>query len=210
MKKKIFDALKTSYSNLGLGDDFLRTHAAVLDATGLVTDENLADIVAKQKDSLEERQKEFDRARTAKAELEKKLKEAEEKLAANGGEPKDEPKDDGNIPQWAKDMQAKMDELVKENNNLREKNEQAEAEKSAAERMEKIIAKAKELGISEGRIKQGFVIAEDADDTTINAYLSEVRTYEVAAGLQNENGFKPSTSKEAEAQEAKAWAEMLP
>ena len=210
MKKKIFDALKTSYSNLGLGDDFLRTHAAVLDATGLVTDENLSDIVAKQKDSLEEKQKEFDRARTAKTELEKKLKEAEEKLAANGGEPKDEPKGGEDIPQWAKDMQAKMDELVKENSNLREKSEKAEAEKSAAERLEKIIAKAKELGISEGRIKQGFVIAEDADDNTINAYLSEVRTYEVAAGLQNENGFKPSTSKEAEAQEAKVWAEMLP
>lgn len=55
MKEKIFYALKQSYSSLGLGDSVLMALAATLDATDIVTDENLADnyLVSLQKHGIE-------------------------------------------------------------------------------------------------------------------------------------------------------------
>lgn len=49
MKEKIFQALKQAYSNLGLSDDIFQGHSEALEATGLVTEDNLATIVAAQK-----------------------------------------------------------------------------------------------------------------------------------------------------------------
>ena len=46
MKQKIFQALKQAYPQLGLSDEILSSHAAMLEA--FVTDENLSDVVAKQ------------------------------------------------------------------------------------------------------------------------------------------------------------------
>ena len=46
MKQKIFQALKQAYPQLGLSDEILLSHAAMLEA--FVTDENLSDVVAKQ------------------------------------------------------------------------------------------------------------------------------------------------------------------
>lgn len=43
MKEKIFQALKLAYSNLGLSDEILQGQADALSASGLVTDDNLAD-----------------------------------------------------------------------------------------------------------------------------------------------------------------------
>lgn len=54
---KIFNKLKTSYSHLGLGDDILRSHATMLAATGLVTEENLETIIVAQSDYLSGLQK---------------------------------------------------------------------------------------------------------------------------------------------------------
>lgn len=84
MKEKIFYALKQSYSSLGLGDSVLMALAATLDATDIVTDENLADIVSKQSTALEAIQKSNDKraadaAAKAKRDADKALAD---KLAA--------------------------------------------------------------------------------------------------------------------------------
>lgn len=210
MKDKLFNALKTAYSNLGLGDEYLKSHAAMLGVTGLVTDENLADVVAKQKEVLEERQREFDRARSAKSELEKKLRETEEALKANGGEPKDEPKEGNDKePEWARKLREQFEASEKRVAELKEKAEKEAAERAKGEREAKILAKARELGITKERIEQGFVIADDADDAAINAYLSGVRTHEVSMGLEKKDAFMGASSEDKIAEEARQWAEKL-
>ena len=57
MKDTIFQKLKQAYSPLGLGDAILMARAEMLDALGFVTEDNVDDVVAKQKSSLEALQK---------------------------------------------------------------------------------------------------------------------------------------------------------
>ena len=76
MVEKIFNALKQEFSYLGLGDSVLRPYAESLGACGFVTDDNLNDVVSKQKSSLEAIQKANDK-RAADA-----MKTAEEKAEA--------------------------------------------------------------------------------------------------------------------------------
>ena len=63
---QIFSLLKTSYSNLGLGDEILQAHADMLAKTGFVTADNAKAIVEAQKPYLENLQKQND-ARATKA-----------------------------------------------------------------------------------------------------------------------------------------------
>lgn len=60
MKDKIFQKLKQGYSRLGLGDEVLQAHAESLAATGLVTDENIDNVVNAQKGFLEGLQRNYD------------------------------------------------------------------------------------------------------------------------------------------------------
>lgn len=61
MTKKIFEQLKQAYHSLGLGDAMLQAQAEALNATGLVTDDNIASIVSSQKSWLESLQKNNDK-----------------------------------------------------------------------------------------------------------------------------------------------------
>lgn len=69
------------------------------------------------------------------------------------------------------DSRTSLEEQVKA---LVEKNSAAEAAQAKAAREAKILAKAKELGVPDWRIKEGFVIAEDATDEAIAETLSTV------------------------------------
>jgi len=79
MKQKIFQALKTSYSQLGLGDEILQERADALAKLGLVTDDNLNVVISAQGDYLAKLQKLNDkRVNDAVA---KTKKEAEDEAA---------------------------------------------------------------------------------------------------------------------------------
>lgn len=80
-----------------------------------------------------------------------------------------------------KSLKTTLEALQKGNKELEEYKAQAEKEKAdrekaqaAADRKAKIENKAKELGIPEYRIKEGFVIADDADDAAIETHLSGI------------------------------------
>ena len=84
MKQKIFQKLKTSYSQLGLGDEILQEHAEALAKLGLVTDDNLDAVVSVQGDYLAKLQKLNDkRVNDAVA---KTKKEAEDEAAKKKAE----------------------------------------------------------------------------------------------------------------------------
>lgn len=64
MKDKIFQQLKQKYSNLGLAEEVLKSVAESLEATGIVTDENLETVVAGQGVMLKSYQSSIDKVRT--------------------------------------------------------------------------------------------------------------------------------------------------
>jgi len=163
---------------------------------GVVTDENLSVIVSAQKSFLEGLQKSTDKRVTdaiakAKQEREAELKAEEEKNrkaeeeAKRKAEEEKRLKQNKEIPDWYKTEKAKADELLealkrnsdemrKSVDDLRTENENLKKEKAASARKNLIVSKAKELGIPEYRIDEGFNIADDADEAGITEYLTKV------------------------------------
>ena len=172
MKEKIFQALKLAYVNLGLSDEILQGQADALAAIGLVTDDNLATVVQGQKAFLASLQSGIDKRVTDA------VNKAKEKEAASGGEQnKQQPNEE---PEWFKQYKQQQEERF---SSLQEENETFKAEKLRAERNALISSKAKELGIPEWRMKEGFAITDEMDETAINTYLSGVKQNIVTLSL---------------------------
>lgn len=218
MKEKIFNALKQAYSHLGLGDEFLTAHADALAASSLVTDENLANVVAAQKSALEFAQKANDKRAAeaqkkildekakAEAELKKKLEDAQRQIDELKKKTTDTPPDPNkDKDEYRKELDAFYEKMRKEReeelaklqkqiadmgnsnveltNQLKKMQEQKateDAERAKAERQSFILSKAKEIGLPEWRIKQGFSFADDMDEAkiteTLTGYANDIKT----------------------------------
>lgn len=113
MKTKIFNALKTSYAHLGLGDEILQEHAGALASLGLVTDDNLSAVVTAQSDYLSKLQKLNDKRVTdAVDKLKKEQEEAAAKKAAEEAEAKKKAEEEAKAKQEAEEK-AKAEEEAK-------------------------------------------------------------------------------------------------
>ena len=189
MKTKLFNALKQEHSKLGLSDEVLQAYADSLASTGLVTDENLATVSKGQETALKAYQSSIDKERTERANIKKELDE----LKAKGGDPKPA---DPQPPKPADDLDAKFnayfDSKVKP---IQDELNAYKDKESKAARQSLILGKAKELGIPEWRINEGFTIADDADETSINTTLSGIKQNIVTAGLETSKGFPIDTNK---------------
>lgn len=203
MKEKIFQALKLAYTNLGLSDEILQGHADALTVTGLVTDDNLATVVQGQKTFLSSLQSGIDKRVTDAV---NKAKEKGGEAASGGEQTKTQPNNEE--PEWFKQYKQQQEERF---SSLQKENETFKAEKSRAERNTLISSKAKELGIPEWRMKEGFAITDEMDETAINTYLSGIKQNIVTAGLEKkDSAFPLSTPAEKSKELAKQWAESLP
>lgn len=200
MRNKLFSRLKQEYSHLGLGDSVLQAHAEALNAMGLVTEDNLDIVISSQKTFLENLQKEND----------KRASDAYNK-AKNAKE--DGTKNDADVPEWYKTEKAKNDKLIKSLqdtiDSLNEKNENYEKEKLATARINLIRSKAKELGIPQFRIEEGFAIADDADDNTITSYLTTVANNIKTQLLPGNKTVFPHAGDKVEKSDADTIAESL-
>lgn len=90
------------------------------------------------------------------------------------------------------------EENKKQGETIKAMQEEREAEKAAAAKAahrQKILDKAHELGIPQSRIDEGFVIAEDADDNTINDTLAKVANNYKALQQPMNFGFSQETGK---------------
>ena len=207
MKEKIYNQLKQKYSRLGLSDELLQSVAASLEATGLVTDENLATVVKGQENMLKSYQSNFDKLRTEGAGYKKELEELKAKGGQGGApQPKPQPKDELTelFNKYKEETDKKLNALIEENTKF--KNEKARGERNAM-----ILAKAKELKISKSRIDEGFAIPDDMDEAGIASYLSKVKKNEVAKGLEDRSSAFSLSTPEAQGKElAKEWAKSLP
>lgn len=204
MVEKIFNALKQEFSYLGLGDSVLRPYAESLGACSFVTDDNLNDVVSKQKSSLEAIQKANDKRaadamKTAEEKAEAKRKAAEEaeaKKAEEAAKKVEEEKakkaaeekaveNKEDTPEWFKAYQTAQEEKFKEAleknkaledslKSLQDENAKFKTEQDAAKRNSFIASEAKRLGVPEWRSKEGFSISTDMDEKAITEYLSQV------------------------------------
>ena len=229
MKDKIFQKLKQEYSHLGLGNGILQAHAESLASLGLVTDENIDAVVAAQKSFLTNLQKDTDSRVTeaqkkakesAKTEYEAEVKrkaEDEERMKAEEAARKEKEKE---MPEWYKAEKAANEKLLKElaernkalkegYDAMKEENEKFKTEKTKAERFNSIISKAKELGIPQWRIDEGFNIADDADDTAISEHLSKVSNNIKAQSLPGNRTVFPQADAKATKADADAVAKSL-
>ncbi len=210
MNSKIYEALKTSYSNLGLSDKVLKAHAEMLANLGFVTDENLASVIKGQEATLKEFQSSADKDRAAKAKAEQELANLHEQLKSKQGGDNEQPekKDTELTPESISKLI--KDELARVVVPIQEQLTRKEAEEERHARATKILTKAKELQIPEWRINEGFNIAEDADEEAINTYLSGVKKNITTAGLEQKEAFPLSTSKNFINEEAKRFVNGLP
>lgn len=197
MKENIFNALKQEYKALGLSDEILQGHANALAAIGLVTDENLSAVISAQKDFLTGLQSGIDKRVTSAREkaLTDAKKTAEDEAKAKEEAAKKKAEEDAkkareDKPEWKREMDQRFEELSKKEsqresdfNTLKEKYDTLEKEKAESARTNTILSKAKELGIPEWRIKEGFAISADADETAINSHLTTVATNLKTANL---------------------------
>lgn len=225
MRDKIFQKLKQEYSHLGLGKEVLQAQADALAATGIVTDENIDIIVSSQKAFLESVQKANDQRATdaqrkAKEDALKEYeaqKEREKRAAEDEAKRKEQEKQ---MPDWyVKEKQASEDMLKKlaESNELLRKGLEAmqqentafKAEKAAAERKNLILSKAKELGIPEYRIKEGFSIADDADEAAITEHLTSVSNNIKAFSLPSNKEAFPLSGAELKKEDLDSVAKSL-
>lgn len=183
MKTKILSALKTKYSNLGFNTKALDGVAAVLAQT-VTEDSQIEDAVTGVEGLLRVFQAEIDRGRTEYNTLKTQHEELLKKHSQNGeGGNHNEPNDE---PAWFTAYKEQQAQLF---NAIKSESEAMKAEKAKTERNNLIANKAKELGIPEWRVKEGFVIADDADEASITKYLSDIQTNLVTAGLDGKGKF---------------------
>ncbi len=193
MKEKIFQKLKQEFSHLGLGDVILQAHADSLTAIGLVTDENIDTVISAQKGFLENLQKTSDKRVTdavskAKVDAKRELETEETRRKAEEAKKLEEQakrEKEKDMPEWYKAEKAATEKTIQELlntnktlleglNGIKKENETFKAEKTSVERSNLIVSKAKELGIPQWRIEEGFSIASDANEEAITSHLTTV------------------------------------
>lgn len=239
MVEKIFNALKQEFSYLGLGDSVLRPYAESLGACGFVTEDNLNDVVSKQKSSLEAIQKANDKRaadaiKTAEEKAEAKRKAAEEAAAKKAEEAAKKAEEEkakkaaeekalenkGETPEWFKAYQTAQEEKFKEAleknkaledslKSLQDENAKFKTEQDAAKRNSFIASEAKRLGVPEWRSKEGFNITTDMDEKAITEYLSQVANNVKANMLPEEKKGFPKFDGKATKEEVDKIADNL-
>ncbi|MDR2921599.1 MAG: hypothetical protein LBV72_19815 [Tannerella sp.] len=174
MQTKLFKALKQTYASLGLSETILRGQAASLEATGLVTDENLDTVVSAQKQFLE----------TLQSGIDKRVADALAKT--NGSRQR---KTNGNRAVNRHELQQLIEEIVGEKITSLQKqlnnNTKGECESIPAYSVRPL---AKERGTSAWPAKRGFPTTHPGNDRMVRNYMSGARhTNAVADGLSDKS-----------------------
>lgn len=105
-----------------------------------------------------------------------------------------------------KESKAQLEEQLK---NLVDESTAVKEAQAKAERKAKIEAKAKELGVPEWRINEGFTIEDDASDETISGVLAMVANNINTHLLPGSKGFNPLTGSKPTDEEVSKLAASL-
>lgn len=191
MKEKIISLLKTKYSNLGFGDKAFDGVADYLSKT--VSEESqIETAIDGVEPLLKAFQSDIDKVRTEKSALRTQLEEFKKLQSAEGG--KQERTEPNTQLEEFKKLQAWFEKNVKP---LQEDLHAYKEKEALSSRQNLITQKAKELGIPDWRLNEGFAIAPDADESTITNYLAGVQKNLITAGLKGSGGFPLAGTGEA-------------
>ena len=184
MKQKIKDALKTKYSNLGLGEKAFDGVAAYIEPS-IKEETDIETAIAGVGGLLKAFQGEADKLRTDKTAAEKRLAELEAQVKKLGGAPEtkeDEPEtdDDKSTPAWAK-------ALIDSNKKLTERLNSIEGEKISSTRKQRLDAIISKLPENLRKPYSRTPVADLSDDE-FEALTSEIQTE--VDGLVTETNVK--------------------
>jgi hypothetical protein len=181
MKDKILTAIKAAIGkNSSINDKTLAAYVAIIEDK--ITDENqISEAIKPYVEVLKEFQGNINSVAAAAA----SAKETE--LKANPAVPPVQKTEDGKA-NGGDDLAALVAaEVAKAVKPIKEENDAFKAKEAASARANLITSKAKELGIPEYRINEGFAIPPDADEVAITAALTTVKQNLVTAGLSSES-----------------------
>lgn len=177
MEDKIFEALKTKYSNLGLSNDVLTGYAKYLAAS--VTEETgIEAAVATIEPLLKLQQKEYDKIRTAQKKSEEGKKDTEKKDTDSEKKSETEKKDkqeaketkkEEEIPEWAKSLIKDFSTMKK---NLSDRDKAATITKRRAE-VDSIISKLPE-SVKKAYSRMNLDVSDEDYETLKTSLTSEV------------------------------------
>lgn len=228
--KEVLQAQADALAATGIVTDenietIVSSQAAFLESIQKANDQRAADAQRKAEEKVRKEMEAKSEAERKKAEED--AKRAEEEARKKAEEEAMRKEQEKQMPDWyikEKEAAAKRiadsDEMLKklaESNELLRKGLEAmqrentafKAEKAAVERKNLILSKAKELGIPEYRIKEGFSIAEDADEAAITSYLTEVSNNIKAFSLPTNKEAFPLSGQELKKEEIDSIAKTL-
>lgn len=131
-------------------------------------------------------------------EREKKAKEQHDAFTALIQELREgRKKDNDEFTKTLQEMQDKNQKLIDDYDKLQKENEDAKKLASIKQRQDYILNKAKELGIPQDRIDEGFVIKDDADESAINDFLSKVSSNIKTRQLPKDKHFQKADANDA-------------
>jgi len=187
MKEKILIALKNKYKTLGFGDKAFEGVSDYMSAQ--ITEEaQIETAISGVESLLKAFQGDIDKVRGERSNLQKELDEL--KAKGGGANPKQEPKDDDLDAKIVSAVKAAVDSAVKP---LNDTIQGYQTKEKLSERENLIRKKASELGIPEWRIKEGFILKEDASEEEITSVLTSAKQNIVTAGLGGKQGFPVNT-----------------
>jgi hypothetical protein len=209
MKEKILQQIKAAVVGSGktsITDQTFEAYASHI-ATKISEEAQIADAIKPYVELLKVVQGNINHiAATSATEKETALKaEYEKQIADLKKLPKPEEKPD--------DSEAKMKAFFETNiAPLKQELDAYKAKEAGEKRSAFILAKAKELGIPQSRIEEGFAVAPEADENAIGEYLAKVAKNAVAMSVESgKTGlFAISNPLDQAKAEADAWANALP
>ena len=192
-KSKIAEALKEAHADFNAQTyDVVATNLA---NTGLVTDENLNDIVSKSKTSLQATQAENDRrASKLSKEVEKLKSQLEQKQEPKDEKPKDEPKADGKEPDVWEQRFNKLAELVERQNSSIEGLYKEKQQTSRRSQYESIYKDVKDEKFKANQLAK-FDRMNFKDEDDFNSFLetetNDVKDFNQSQANENLKGNPP-------------------
>lgn len=228
--KEVLQAQADALAATGIVTDenietIVSSQAAFLESIQKANDQRAADAQRKAEEKVRKEMEAKSEADRKKAEEDAKRAEEEAKRKAEEEALRKE--QEKQMPDWylkEKEASARRDsensEMLRklsESNELLQKslaamqkeNEAFKVEKATAERRNLILAKAKELGIPEYRINEGFSIAEDATEDAITDYLTGVANNIKAYSLPSNKEAFPLSGSELKKEEIDSIARGL-
>ena len=206
-------------------DTIVSSQAAFLESIQKGNDQRVTEALKKAK---EDARKEFEaKAEADRKKAEEDARKAEEDAKKRAEEEAMRKEQEKQMPDWyVKEREANAkriadsDEMMKklaESNELlrqgleamKRENDAFKIEKATNERKNLILSKAKELGIPEYRIKEGFSIADDADENAISEYLTGVSNNIKAYSLPSNKEAFPMSGQELKKSEIDDIAKTL-